>query len=101
MNPEVPNGENVESFDLWRQRKAEAPAQGDALIAELGQMNNSEKIVALESLFTQLEADNKNRFVGEYISLEREKLVEEEKKKHAEENQRRITEAQERMKVAA
>lgn len=98
MNPEIPNGENVESLDLWRQRKAEAPAQGDALIAELERMNDSEKIVALTSLFTQLEADNRNRFVAKYISLERARL---EKKVEYEKEEKRINEAQEWMRMAA
>ncbi len=101
MNEAMPRGENVESPELWKQLRAGAPAQGDALIAKLGEMDNSKKVIALDTLFNELVADNKNRFIGDYISLEREELIEDEKIAESEARKVKIREAKERMRIAA
>ncbi len=63
--------ESIESTDVWRELREQAPAQAAELIASIPdfeEMNTDTQIATLEAHIETLASENKNRFLAKEIA---------------------------------
>jgi len=62
---------NIESLSEWRELRAEAPAKAAELIEaipDFEKLDVAAQLHQLKTIFTELQRDNKNRFIGRVIA---------------------------------
>ncbi len=74
--------ESIENISDWKELREQAKAQAEAFIQGIvafDVMSSVEKVATLKSLLSELEADNKNRFLYREIAIHIERIEEAER----------------------